>query len=168
MIKIITSVIIYIVLIVLQFVLPKYVPANLWLFYPNFILIFVVYVALNTGAMKGQLTGFFYGLTWDILSTDIFGVRALSFTIAGFIAGKFNKNFNKNQPLTQIIVTAIGLIVTQLTVDFVYVVMPLKDTAQYISGIDLSFLPLLNILINLILAPIVFKIFSLAESLNKD
>ncbi|MBQ3834247.1 MAG: rod shape-determining protein MreD, partial [Elusimicrobia bacterium] len=148
----------------LQFVLPKYVPFNLWLFYPNFILIFIVYIALNKGAMKGQLTGFFYGLTWDILATDIFGVRALSFTIAGYLAGIFNKKFDKNQPLTQIMVTAIGLIVTQLVIDFVYIVMPLSDT-QYIPGFELSFLSLLNILVNLILAPIVFKIFSSVEKL---
>ncbi len=163
MIKLITSIIVYIVLIVLQFVLPKYVPMNLWLFYPNFILIFVVYIALNRGAMRGQLTGFFYGLTWDILAADIFGVRALSFTVAGYLAGIFNKKLDKSQPLTQIIVTAVGLIVTQLVIDFVYIVMPLSDTTHYISGFELSYLALLNILINLILAPIVFKVFSSLE-----
>lgn len=165
MIKFITPVIIYFVLIVLQFVLPKYMPFDLWMFYPNFILIFIVYIGLNRGAMRGQLTGFFYGLTWDVLATDVFGVRALSFTIAGYMAGIFNKKFDKNQPLTQIIVTGVGLIVTQLVIDFIYVVMPVSDTLQYISGFDLSFLALLNILINLILAPIVFKIFSSVENL---
>ncbi len=165
MIKLISSIIIYIFLIILQFVLPKYMPFNLWMFYPNFILIFVVYIALNKGAMRGQITGFFYGLTWDILATDIFGVRALSFTIAGYLAGNFNKKFDKNQPLTQIIVTVIGLIVTQFVVDFVYIVMPLSDTVPYTSGFELSFWPLLNILINLVLAPIVFKIFASFEKL---
>ena len=114
--------------------------------------------------MKGQLTGFLYGLTWDVLSTDIFGVRALSFTIAGYLAGIFNKKLNKNQPLTQIIVMTIGLVVTQLVIDLVYIIMPLSDTSQYISGFDLSHLALLNILINLILTPVIFKIFSFIDN----
>ena len=112
MINIIISIIVYFLLIILQFVIPKYMPFNIWMIYPNFILMFVVYTALNKGIMKGQLTGFFYGLTWDVLATDIFGVRTLSFTIAGYLAGSFNKKLNKNQPLTQIIVMALGLMIT--------------------------------------------------------
>lgn len=158
MIKIVISIIVYLVLIVMQFILPKYVPLNLWLLYPNFILMFVVYVALNKGVMKGQITGFIYGLTWDILSTDIFGVRALSFTIAGYLSGNFNKKFNKSQPLTQIIVMGIGLIVTHFVINVVYIIMPLSDTV-YIPTFELSHLVILNILINLILTPIIFKIF---------
>lgn len=158
MIKIVISIIVYLILIVIQFILPKYVPLNLWLLYPNFILMFVIYLALNKGVMKGQITGFIYGLTWDILSTDIFGVRALSFTIAGYLAGNFNRKFNKNQPLTQIIVMGIGLIVTHFVINVVYIIMPLSDTV-YIPTFELSHLVILNILINLILTPIIFKIF---------
>lgn len=158
MIKIVISIIVYLILIVIQFILPKYVPLNLWLLYPNFILMFVIYLALNKGVMKGQITGFIYGLTWDILSTDIFGVRALSFTIAGYLAGNFNRKFNKNQPLTQIIVMGIGLIVTHFVINVVYIIMPLSDTI-YIPTFELSHLVILNILINLILTPIIFKIF---------
>jgi rod shape-determining protein MreD len=119
---------------------------------------FVIYLALNKGVMKGQITGFFYGLTWDILSTDIFGVRALSFTIAGYLAGNFNRKFNKNQPLTQIIVMGIGLIVTYFVLNVVYIIMPLSDTI-YIPTFELSHLVILNILVNLILTPVIFKIF---------
>lgn len=158
MIKLFISIIIYLILIVIQFILPKYVPLNLWLLYPNFILMFVVYLALNKGVMKGQITGFVYGLTWDILSTDIFGVRALSFTIAGYLAGNFNRKFNKNQPLTQIIVMGIGLIVTHFIINVIYIIMPLSDTV-YITTFELSYLVILNILVNLILTPIIFKIF---------
>ncbi len=74
MINIILMFLLYAVLLIIQFVIPKYFVCNS--IYPNFILMYVVYVALNRGAMKGQLTGFLYGLSWDILSTDIFGIRA--------------------------------------------------------------------------------------------
>ena len=158
MINVIITVIIYLILIVVQFVIPKYMPFNIWMVYPNFILMFVVYTALNKGIMKGQTIGFIYGLTWDILSTDIFGVRALSFTIAGYLAGSFNKKLNKNQPLTQIIVMAIGLIVTQLILNVTYIVMPASEKI-FVQNFELSYMIIFNILINLILTPLIFRMF---------
>ena len=165
MINIIISIIVYFFLIILQFVIPKYMPFNIWMLYPNFILMFVVYTALNKGIMKGQLTGFFYGLTWDVLSTDIFGVRTLSFTIAGYLAGSFNKKLNKNQPLTQIIVMSIGLVITQLILNIAYIIMPASETI-FIQSFELSYLVIFNILINLILTPVVFKIFLIVDRKN--
>ena len=158
MINFIITILIYLILIVVQFVIPKYMPFNIWMVYPNFILMFIVYTALNKGIMKGQTIGFIYGLTWDILSTDIFGIRALSFTIAGYLAGSFNKKLNKNQPLTQIIVMAIGLIVTQLILNITYVVMPASEKI-FVQNFELSYMVIFNILVNLILTPLIFKIF---------
>lgn len=158
MVNFIITIIIYLILIVVQFVIPKYMPFNIWVVYPNFILMFVVYTALNKGIMKGQTIGFIYGLTWDILSTDIFGIRALSFTIAGYLAGSFNKKLNKNQSLTQIIVMAIGLIVTQLILNITYVIMPASETI-FVQNFELSYLIIFNILVNLILTPVIFKGF---------
>jgi len=158
MINFIIKIITYLILIILQFVVPKYMPFNIWIIYPNFILMFIIYTALNKGIMKGQITGFIYGLTWDILSTDIFGVRALSFTIAGYLAGNFNRKLNKNQPLTQIIVMIVGLVITQLILNIVYMIMPATDTI-FVQNFELSYSVLSNIVINLILTPIIFKIF---------
>ena len=162
MINYIVSIIVFFILIIVQFVIPKYMPLNLWTLYPNFILMFVVYTALNRGIMRGQITGFIYGLTWDVLSTDIFGVRTLSFTIAGYLAGSFNKKLNKNQPLTQIIVMAIGLTVTQLILNITYIIMPASETI-FIQSFELSYLVIFNILINLFLTPIVFKTFLVVD-----
>lgn len=158
MINFIVAIIIYLILIVVQFVIPKYMPFNIWMIYPNFILMFIIYTALNKGIMKGQTIGFIYGLTWDILSTDIFGIRALSFTIAGYLAGSFNKKLNKNQPLTQIIVMAIGLIVTHLILNVTYIVMPASEKI-FVQNFELSYMIIFNILVNLILTPLIFKIF---------
>lgn len=161
----IVSIIIFFILIVVQFVIPKYMPFNLWSLYPNFILMFVAYTALNKGIMRGQITGFVYGLTWDVLSTDIFGVRTLSFTIAGYLAGSFNKKLNKNQPLTQIIVMSIGLVITQLILNITYIIMPASETI-FIQNFELSYSVIFNILINLILTPVVFKMFLIVDRKN--
>lgn len=158
MINFIIKIIVYLLLIILQFVVPKYIPFNIWIIYPNFILMFIVYTALNKGIMKGQIVGFVYGLTWDILSTDIFGVRALSFTIAGYLAGNFNKKLNKKQPITQITLMIVGLVITQLTLNIIYMITPSTDDV-FIQNFELSYLVLFNIVVNLILTPIIFKIF---------
>ena len=84
MLHFIFKIFVFFILIILQFVVPKYFP--LYNFYPNFILIYIVYIGLNKGSIKGELTGFFYGLIWDILSTDILGIRTLTFTISGYLS----------------------------------------------------------------------------------
>ncbi|MDD2523234.1 MAG: rod shape-determining protein MreD [Endomicrobiaceae bacterium] len=151
----IISFIYYLFLIILQFVLSKYISFSG--IYPNFILMFIVYNALNKGPLKGELTGFLYGLTWDILSTDIFGIRTLTFTIAGYLAGKFNKKLNKNQPLTQVIVMGICLIVSQFGISLIYIIMP-NDINS--TSFELTHFVWLSVIFNLVLTPFVFKILS--------
>ena len=162
MINFIVRTIIYLIFIILQFVIPKYMPFDIWIIYPNFILMFILYTALNKGIMKGQITGFIYGLTWDTLSTDIFGVRALSFTIAGYLSGFFSKKLNKKQPITQITVMTVGLVITKLLLAIIHVITPSTDDI-FIQNFELSYSVLANIAVNLILTPIMFKIFLFIE-----
>ncbi|MDD5021084.1 MAG: rod shape-determining protein MreD [Endomicrobiaceae bacterium] len=152
MINYIVMFLLYIIILTLQFVLPKYLVCNE--IYPNFILIYVVYVALNKGAMKGQLTGFLYGLSWDILSTDIFGVRTLTLTLAGYIAGKFNRNLNKEQIVIQVIIMFICLIITHLSLVLLYLLIP-DNFAK--KSIELNSNFLLYCLVNIVITPIIFK-----------
>ena len=162
MINFIIRTIIYLIFIILQFVIPKYMPFDIWIIYPNFILMFILYTALNKGIMKGQITGFIYGLTWDTLSTDIFGVRALSFTIVGYLSGLFSKKLNKKQPITQITVMTVGLVITKLLLAIIHVITPSTDDI-FIQNFELSYSVLANIAVNLILTPIMFKIFLFIE-----
>jgi rod shape-determining protein MreD len=159
MINFVVMFLLYIIILTLQFVLPKYLVCNE--IYPNFILMYVVYIALNKGAMKGQLTGFFYGLSWDILSTDIFGVRTLTLTLAGYIAGKFNRNLNKEQIATQVIIMFICLIITHLSLVLLYLLIP-NNFAKQSMELNPNFL--LYWLVNIVVTPIVFKIL---QALNK-
>ena len=155
MIRLIISVFTFFVLIILQFIVPKYLAiVN---FYPNFILIYIVYIGLNRGSIKGELTGFFYGLIWDILSTDIFGIRALTFTISGYISGRFNKKLDKNQVLTQIIVMFLSLVVVQFGTSLIYLIVHTETSYPYF---EISYNTWFQFLCNLILAPILFKFMS--------
>jgi rod shape-determining protein MreD len=61
---------------------------------PDFILFFIVFVALRYGALVGVFWGFFAGFTEDIYS-DIhwLGAAALTKTVVGFIVGQFEEKF---------------------------------------------------------------------------
>lgn len=153
MFKIIVTILTFFILIILQFVIPKYF--SIVNIYPNFILIYIVYIGLNKGSLKGELTGFFYGLIWDILSTDIFGIRALTFTLSGYLSGMFNKKLDKNQPLTQLIVMFLSLLVIQFGTTLIYLIVPTETQYQYF---EITYNTWLKIICNLIITPILFKI----------
>jgi len=145
----------YLVLIVLQFVLPKYF--SLTDIYPNFIIMYVLFIALNKGTMSGQITGFIYGFTWDVLSTDIFGVRALTLTICGHFAGKFNKKLNKDQALVQILLMFMCLVITQISLIFLYFIIPNDFGNRTLFS---NYNGLVSVLLTLILTPLFFKILN--------
>ena len=60
---------------------------------PDLFIIYLVYVALRRGQIEATISGFIIGLLQDIITTQFFGLAALSKTIAGFIAGYF---YNEN------------------------------------------------------------------------
>lgn len=60
---------------------------------PDLFIIYLMYIALRRGQIEATISGFIVGLLQDIITTQFFGLAALSKTIAGFVAGYF---FNEN------------------------------------------------------------------------
>lgn len=56
---------------------------------PDLLVVLTVFVALREGQFTGLLVGFFLGLFFDLISSDIIGTNALSKMLAGFVAGYF-------------------------------------------------------------------------------
>ncbi len=63
-------------------------------FVPDLLLIWVVYTAVRRGQTEAMVAGFLVGLLQDIVSTQLFGLAALSKTLAGFLGGYF---YNENK-----------------------------------------------------------------------
>lgn len=74
---------------------------------PDLVIILVIYLGYSRGHIAGMIAGFITGLTLDILSGSFIGLSALSYSLAGFISGYFNKQFTgesaKNSPVIGII-----------------------------------------------------------------
>jgi rod shape-determining protein MreD len=58
---------------------------------PDLVIIPVIYLGYTRGHIAGMVSGFAAGLTLDILSGSFIGLSALSYCLAGFISGYFNK-----------------------------------------------------------------------------
>jgi len=56
---------------------------------PDLVILMVIYVGIARGHIEGSIIGFLSGLMIDMLSGSFLGLSALSYTIAGFIAGYF-------------------------------------------------------------------------------
>jgi rod shape-determining protein MreD len=61
---------------------------------PDLLLIWVVYTGLKRGQVETTIAGFAVGLLQDLVSTQFFGLAALSKTVAGFLSGYF---YNENK-----------------------------------------------------------------------
>lgn len=62
---------------------------------PDFLLVGVVVVAMRHGAIPAIITGFWTGLAQDAIVSHLFGLEALSKSIAGFVAGYAARNKTK-------------------------------------------------------------------------
>jgi rod shape-determining protein MreD len=78
---------------------------------PDFLLIGVIVAAIRHGAIAAIFTGFWTGLLQDAVVSHLFGLEALSKSIAGFVAGYSAKNKTKFD-LQLIIGIALGTALT--------------------------------------------------------
>ncbi|MBW7858049.1 MAG: rod shape-determining protein MreD [Leptonema sp. (in: Bacteria)] len=126
---------------------------NTGIIYPDFLLIFVVFFALQRGEFSGLWIGFFAGLLEDstILrfsdSTDpftmILGLHSFAYTLLGFILGKMNRSLARENISTSIIVVFTSTLLTRLLVWLLmgivnqfYVSYSFLSTAFYTAAIS--------------------------------
>lgn len=84
---------VFIVLIVVQVSFLWLIAISKYNIAPDLVIILVIYLGYIRGHIAGMVSGFFAGLTLDILSGSFIGLSALSYCLAGFIAGYFNRQF---------------------------------------------------------------------------
>jgi rod shape-determining protein MreD len=149
--KTIDYLLIYIVFCLLQFSFGKYL--NIYSVFPNFILILIVYLGLSKGSMDAQLLGFLFGLTWDVFSTDIFGIRAIMFTFIGYFIGILSKKFDRSRVFTQCAVVLFASVIYWIGFSFAYYVIP--ESGNYTFAF-FTLLGIAKIIVTVLIAPAVF------------
>lgn len=106
--------------------------------------------------MIGQLLGFSWGLSWDVLSVDLFGSYTFIFTCIGYFIGKLSKKWNESKAVTQMLLVLISSIMFWVLLNLLYTIFAPEEFAFKINYIVI-WQPVLNMLI----APIIFKFCNL-------
>lgn len=86
------NILISLVLIVLQTTIVRLL--SLEGIQPDILVIWVVYLALTEGQLRGTIWGFCIGLCIDLLSGNFLGLSAMTKTLVGFFGGYF---YNENK-----------------------------------------------------------------------
>jgi rod shape-determining protein MreD len=122
-------------------------------FAPNFLLVCLVFVSLMRGPLEGQLLGFAWGISWDALSTEMFGCHAFLFTCLGYLAGILSRQWDESKVTAQMFLVLFASIFFLLGMKIVYAIF---GAGEYFY--HYNYLTVVQLILNIILAPIVFWI----------
>ncbi|MDY6285665.1 MAG: rod shape-determining protein MreD [Hallerella sp.] len=113
MLKFIKHLICFVIAIVLQTTLASWIS-----FYgqePDFVLIFLVVMALSHGPVSGMLWGFFAGFSEDVFaSVDWLGAQTIAFTCVGFGVGQLEEKFLRLNLATKVALLGLAFMLNDL------------------------------------------------------
>lgn len=89
---------------------------------PDFLLILIIFLAVNYGRTTGGLTGFLIGFLQDLFSGGLFGINAISKAIVGYLVGFLKNNIYRDKLLLPPLVTLLATVVNQLLVVFLLLI----------------------------------------------
>jgi rod shape-determining protein MreD len=87
---------------------------------PDFLLLGVIVAAIRHGAIAAIFTGFWTGLLQDALVSHLFGLEALSKSVAGFVAGYAAKNKAKHDLQVIVGIALLSALVNHLIRDTIF------------------------------------------------
>ena len=90
---------------------------------PNTAIIFIVSFALLRGSLCGAAAGFFSGLLYDIFFGASIGYYALINMVIGWLCGKFNTNFYRENYLLPALLSIAGVIASETVIYITHIFM---------------------------------------------
>lgn len=131
---------------------------------PDLLLLVVMYISVYNGSLSGETTGFVSGLLLDFLTAAPLGLNCLLRTLLGFFAGLFNNVLNISGIFIPALLALFATIVKAVMIEFISFFFPngviTYDMFSAAFGMEL--------LLNVILAPMVFAFLSLFSSVLVD
>ena len=143
--------------IILQVVFGEQLKLNYLNF--DFILVAITAVTFKNGMIAGMLYGFFAGLVFDVLSSNIIGISPLILALSAFIIGRLMESGLKIKLVSYILVVFILTEINIIIISFIYYLF--NYNIDFVSfGMDLLLKPIFNILIIFIVFPLMRVKFS--------
>ena len=133
---------------------------------PNFNIMIIVSFALLRGSKEGSIIGFFAGLLVDIVFGTTKGYLAIIGACIGYLCGRFNKDFYRENFVLPFILTLISTMVYGLGVSFPFL---LRGKINYIYFIKNIIVPetIYTIILSLVLYQIIYIINKKIEENEK-
>ncbi|MHB1127738.1 MAG: rod shape-determining protein MreD [Bacillota bacterium] len=110
--RIITLGLILIASLLFQSTFPNW--ASLWGSKPDFLLIVIIYSALNNGAAPAARIGFAFGLAEDLFSGQYLGFNIFTKTLTGYLVGLGERKLYKDNLLVPVVAVFTGTIFNQV------------------------------------------------------
>ena len=127
---------------------------------PDLLLLVVLYISVQNGSLTGEATGFISGLLLDFLTAAPLGLNCLLRTLFGLFAGLFHDVLNISKIMIPAMLALIATIAKAIIIGFISFCFPngviTYDLFSASFGMELLF--------NVILAPLVFAFLSLFSS----
>jgi len=125
----------------------------------DFIIVAITALTFKNGMIAGMLYGFFAGLVFDVLSSNIIGISPLILALSAFIIGRLLESGLKIKLISYILVVFILTEINIIIISFIYYLFSYK--IDFVSlGMDLLLKPIFNILIIFIIFPLMRVKFS--------
>jgi len=125
---------------------------------PDLVLICSIYFSLLNGKTIGVTDGFISGVILDFITGIPFGFNCLMRTIIGYVYGFFSKTLLIHGIVVPMFTVGAGTILKKVLLYLISVFYP--NVNIYVTGI-ISFEFLFEFIINILLAPIIFKFLSI-------
>jgi rod shape-determining protein MreD len=142
---------------------------QLKLYYINFDFILVAIVALTfkNGLIAGMVYGFFAGLVFDVLSSNIIGISPLIFALDAFIIGRLLESGLKIKLVSYIFAVFMITEINIIIISIIYYLFSYNIDFTAL-GMDLLIKPICNILVIFIVFPLMRVKFSGEELIESQ
>lgn len=127
---------------------------------PDLMLIALLFISINNGSLEGETSGFLSGLFLDFMSAAPLGLNCLLRTILGFVTGLFHNILN----VSGIFIPALLVFLATILKAFLLKIISFFFPSGIITYSILSVEFLTELILNTVLAPLIFSLLSLFSS----
>lgn len=131
---------------------------------PDLLLLVVLYISVHSGSLLGEASGFVSGFLLDFLTAAPLGLNCLLRTLLGFIIGLFHDILNISGFIIPALLALTATIAKAIIVEFISFFFPIGIITYDVLSFEFG----MELLLNTILAPLMFSFLSLFSSLMID
>ena len=139
--------------LIVQSMISMYFP--LYGMVPDLMLVSVVYFSLRKGTVFGEAYGFFSGILLDVFSLQVFGARAVIFTVIGYLVGRYSHKLDETKVRVQVIICFMSMLFYLLVFNLICAVFLPRSNVFHIYAL------LTEVIYTSVFVPLVFGLLNI-------